>query len=163
MSDRRRELIRLEEDVIGAARKSDVERAQQDFLEYIQLLEQKGRSSSSGSASSTSNDEYKERSWSSHRFLISGGYLDQEVEVRGWLYNMRSKGKIAFLQIRTAPAGSRGSRRRAPVGQRFSRAWATTRMEASVKVRGKVRTDERAPSGFELTVTGLEVVPESRG
>ena len=42
MSDRRRELIRMEEDALGAVRKSDVERAQQDFLEYVQLLEQKG-------------------------------------------------------------------------------------------------------------------------
>ena len=42
MSERRRELVRLEEDAIGAARKSDVDRAQQDFLEYLQLMEQKG-------------------------------------------------------------------------------------------------------------------------
>ncbi len=42
VSDRRRELIRLEEEAIGAIRKSDLDRAQQDFLEYIQLLEQKG-------------------------------------------------------------------------------------------------------------------------
>jgi flagellar motor switch protein FliG len=42
MSERRRELVRLEEDAIGAVRRSDVDRAQQDFLEYIQLLEQKG-------------------------------------------------------------------------------------------------------------------------
>ncbi len=42
VSERRRELIRLEEDAMGATRKSDLDRAQQDFLEYIQLLDQKG-------------------------------------------------------------------------------------------------------------------------
>jgi flagellar motor switch protein FliG len=42
VSERRRELIRLEEDAIGSIRKSDLDRAQLDFLEYIQLLEQKG-------------------------------------------------------------------------------------------------------------------------
>jgi flagellar motor switch protein FliG len=42
MSERRRELIRLEEDALGAVRRSDLDRAQQDFLEYIQLLDQKG-------------------------------------------------------------------------------------------------------------------------
>ena len=42
VSERRRELLRMEEDSIGAVRKSDLDRAQQDFLEYIQLLEQKG-------------------------------------------------------------------------------------------------------------------------
>jgi flagellar motor switch protein FliG len=42
VSERRRSLIKLEEDAIGAVRKADLDRAQQDFLEYIQLLEQKG-------------------------------------------------------------------------------------------------------------------------
>jgi flagellar motor switch protein FliG len=42
VSERRRGLIQMEDNVIGPAPKSDLDRAQQDFLEYIQLLEQKG-------------------------------------------------------------------------------------------------------------------------
>ena len=42
MSERRRELIKLEEDAVGSVRKAELDRAQQDFLDYIQLLEQKG-------------------------------------------------------------------------------------------------------------------------
>jgi flagellar motor switch protein FliG len=42
ISERRRELLRLEEDALGQMRKSELDRAIQDFLEYIQLLEQKG-------------------------------------------------------------------------------------------------------------------------
>jgi len=42
VSERRRELIKLEEDALGSVRKADLDRAQQDFLEYLQLLEQKG-------------------------------------------------------------------------------------------------------------------------
>jgi len=42
LSERRRELVRLESEALGAVRKSEVEAALQDFLEYIQLLEQKG-------------------------------------------------------------------------------------------------------------------------
>jgi flagellar motor switch protein FliG len=42
ISERRRELIRLEGDALGQVRKSEVDRAIQDLLEYIQLLEQKG-------------------------------------------------------------------------------------------------------------------------
>jgi flagellar motor switch protein FliG len=41
ISEHRRELIRFEEDALGPVRKSDYDRAVQDFLEYIQLLEQK--------------------------------------------------------------------------------------------------------------------------
>ncbi len=42
LSERRRELVRLESDALGAVRKSEVESAVQEFLEYVQLLEQKG-------------------------------------------------------------------------------------------------------------------------
>jgi flagellar motor switch protein FliG len=42
LSERRRDLVRLESDALGAVRKSDVERTLQDFLEYVQLLEHKG-------------------------------------------------------------------------------------------------------------------------
>ena len=42
LSERRRELIRLESESLGAVRKSEAEAALQDFLEYVQLLEQKG-------------------------------------------------------------------------------------------------------------------------
>jgi flagellar motor switch protein FliG len=42
VSERRRGLIQMEEGFTGPLRKADLDRAQQDFLEYIQLLEQKG-------------------------------------------------------------------------------------------------------------------------
>lgn len=42
LSERRRELVRLESEALGAVRKSEAEAALQDFLEYVQLLEQKG-------------------------------------------------------------------------------------------------------------------------
>jgi flagellar motor switch protein FliG len=42
VSERRRELIRVEEETLGPVRKTDLDRAMQDFLEYLRLLEQKG-------------------------------------------------------------------------------------------------------------------------
>lgn len=87
-----------------------------------------------------------------------GTHVDREVEIRGWLYNMRSKGKIAFLQLRDGTGRIQGVAEEAGCGaDAFARITAL-KMEASVKVRGKARRDERAPSGFELTVTGVEAV-----
>jgi flagellar motor switch protein FliG len=42
LSERRRELVRLESEALGAVRKSEAEADLQEFLEYVQLLEQKG-------------------------------------------------------------------------------------------------------------------------
>ena len=87
-----------------------------------------------------------------------GRHVDQEVEIRGWLYNIRSKGKIAFLQLRDGTGRIQAVAEEAGCGAQCFARIAELKMEASVKVRGKARKDERAPSGFELTVTGVEVV-----
>ncbi|HEY9595402.1 MAG TPA: asparagine--tRNA ligase [Spirochaetia bacterium] len=87
-----------------------------------------------------------------------GRHVDQEVEVRGWLYNIRSKGKIAFLQLRDGTGRIQGVAEESGVGGSVFAAVAALKMEASVIVTGKVRQDSRAPSGYELTVTSVTVV-----
>ncbi len=87
-----------------------------------------------------------------------GRHVDRDVEVRGWLYNLRSKGKIAFLQLRDGSGRIQGVAEESGCGAECFARIAAARMEASVKVTGKVRRDERAPTGFELTVTGVEIV-----
>ena len=87
-----------------------------------------------------------------------GRHVGSDVEIQGWLYNLRSKGKIAFLQLRDGTGRIQGVADEGAFGaDNFSKT-TTLRMEASVKVRGTVRKDDRAPSGYELTVIGLEVV-----
>ena len=92
--------------------------------------------------------------------LISeiGAHVDTDVEILGWLYNLRSKGKIAFLQLRDGTGRIQCVAEEAGCGAECFQRIAGLKMEASVKVRGKARKDERAPSGYELTVTGVEVV-----
>ena len=87
-----------------------------------------------------------------------GKHVDADVEIQGWLYNLRSKGKIAFLQLRDGTGRIQGVADESALGaDSFSR-MTGLRMEASVRVQGKVRKDQRAPSGYELTVTACDVV-----
>jgi len=94
------------------------------------------------------------------RVLIAdiGRHVDRDVEIHGWLYNLRSKGKLHFLQLRDGSGRIQGVAEENAVGPACAEAIRSLKMEASVKVRGRVRRDERAPTGFELTVAGLEVV-----
>jgi asparaginyl-tRNA synthetase len=87
-----------------------------------------------------------------------GTHVDADVEIQGWLYNLRSKGKIAFLQLRDGTGRIQGVADEGALGADGFSKIVGLRMEASVRVRGKVRRDERAPSGFELTVSGCDVV-----
>jgi asparaginyl-tRNA synthetase len=94
------------------------------------------------------------------RVLIAdiGSHVDRDVEIRGWLYNLRSKGKLAFLQLRDGSGRIQGVAEENTVGPSCAEAIRGLKMEASVVVRGRVRRDERAPTGFELTVADVEVV-----
>jgi asparaginyl-tRNA synthetase len=85
-------------------------------------------------------------------------FAGQEVVIQGWLYNLRSSGKIVFPLIRDGSGVIQGVLVKSAVAPEvFEHARGLTQ-ESSVRVTGKVRADERAPGGFELDVTGLEVV-----
>jgi len=88
-------------------------------------------------------------------------HVGEAVEVRGWITNLRSSGKIAFLQLRDGSGFVQGVITRSEAGEvAFERARSLTQ-ESSVVVRGRVREDARAPSGVELGVEDVEVVSAS--
>jgi asparaginyl-tRNA synthetase len=92
-----------------------------------------------------------------------GRCVGQEVEIRGWLYNIRSKGKIHFLQLRDGSGRIQGVAEEGSCGAACIAEISGLKMEASVEVRGTVRQDARAPSGYELTVTAVRTVQNPAG
>jgi asparaginyl-tRNA synthetase len=82
----------------------------------------------------------------------------QDVEIRGWVYNKRSSGKVRFLLVRDGTgviqATAFSAEKDSPLFRQFDR----LTQESSVIVRGRVRADSRAPGGFELTMAELEIV-----
>ena len=88
----------------------------------------------------------------------------ERVTLRGWLYNIRSSGKLLFPTFRDGTGTIQGIVPKAAVPEEvFDRVKSLTQ-ESSVIVTGLVRADTRAPSGVELDVTHLDIVhlvPES--
>jgi len=85
-------------------------------------------------------------------------YENQEIQITGWMYNLRSKGKIHFLQLRDGTGRIQGVAVQGACDPETFETIGNLKMEASVLVSGQVRKDVRAPSGFELTVSRLTVV-----
>jgi asparaginyl-tRNA synthetase len=85
----------------------------------------------------------------------------QPVTIRGWLAGRRSSGKIHFLQIRDGSGFIQAVMSKAAVGdETFARADHLSQ-ESAVVVHGTARADKRAPGGYEIDVTGLEVASEA--
>lgn len=90
------------------------------------------------------------------------GHEEQAVTIRGWLHQRRSSGKIHFLVVRDGTGFIQAVMSRQAVPQDvFTRADHLSQ-ETSLIVHGTVRADRRAPGGYEIDVTGLEVVGESQ-
>ncbi|MCR8936297.1 asparagine--tRNA ligase [Brevibacillus laterosporus] len=87
-----------------------------------------------------------------------GQHVGQEVKIGCWLYNKRSSGKIQFLQLRDGSGFIQGVVVKAEISEE---AWNNAKeltQESSLYITGMVRADDRAPSGYELTVTGVEII-----
>ncbi len=85
-------------------------------------------------------------------------FVGQEVLVQGWLYNLRESGKLLFPLFRDGTGVVQGVVVKSAVaGEVFERVRGLTQ-ESSVRVTGKVRADPRAPGGFELDLSNLEVL-----
>ncbi len=88
-------------------------------------------------------------------------YEDQEVELRGWISNRRSSGKIRFLHLRDGHGviqcvviANQVSAEAFELSDRIP-------YESSVIVRGIVKKEPRSPLGYEISATELKLISEA--
>jgi asparaginyl-tRNA synthetase len=92
-----------------------------------------------------------------------GAYVDREVQLRGWLYHSRSKGKIVFLLVRDGSGICQCVVVRGEVPDETFEAADRLGQESSLIVEGIVHADPRAPGGYELWVRRLQVLQAAEG
>src|SRR6202171_3043774 len=87
----------------------------------------------------------------------AGQHDGQEVTLRGWLYNLREAGKLLFPIFRDGTGTIQGvvSLKDQPAAVEALRG---RTQESSVIVTGRIHADKRAPGGFEIQITAIEVV-----
>jgi asparaginyl-tRNA synthetase len=82
----------------------------------------------------------------------------QQVTLRGWLHNRRSSGKIHFLTLRDGSGFIQAVMSKAGVPEETFKAADHLSQESAIVVTGGVRADKRAPGGFEIDVSDLQLV-----
>ncbi|PYU20464.1 MAG: asparagine--tRNA ligase [Acidobacteria bacterium] len=93
----------------------------------------------------------------------AGEHEDQEVTLRGWLYNLRESGKLLFPIFRDGTGLIQGVVSQKEQPDAFAALRGLTQ-ESSVEITGKIRREPRAPGGYEIGVSRVQVlqrVPES--
>ena len=87
-------------------------------------------------------------------------HVGETVLIQGWLYNMRSKGKLHFLQIRDGTGIVQAVMFKGDVEPEDFEAASKLTQESSLRVIGEGKADERAQSGVELKVEKISVSKE---
>ncbi|MCX7995868.1 MAG: OB-fold nucleic acid binding domain-containing protein, partial [candidate division WOR-3 bacterium] len=85
-------------------------------------------------------------------------YEGKQVEIKGWLYNKRSSGKVRFLLIRDGTGIIQSVISADEVRPEIFEVADKITQESSVIISGLVRQDSRAPGGYEIVVTDLKII-----
>ena len=87
-----------------------------------------------------------------------GTYVDQEIELWGWVYNKRSSGGVAFLQLRDGSSSCQAVVTQGEVEDIVWNAAEQITMESSVKIGGRLTAHPKREGEYELQVTRIEII-----
>jgi asparaginyl-tRNA synthetase len=85
-------------------------------------------------------------------------YVGEEIRIRGWLFNIRSSGKLMFPEVRDGSGIIQGVISQKAVSEELWNGFKALTQESSIIVTGIVREHPKRPGVYELDMTGLEVV-----
>ncbi len=85
-------------------------------------------------------------------------YVGEEVEIRGWVYNKRSSGRVRFLLVRDGTGIIQCTVYSPTKDHPLFEVFDELTQESSLIVRGKVKEDKRAPGGYEIELTDIKPV-----
>jgi asparaginyl-tRNA synthetase len=94
----------------------------------------------------------------------AGKHVGETVELAGWLYNLRKSGKIVFPQLRDGTGTMQCVGVKSELPEELFEALKHLTQESSIILTGRIRAEQRAHGGYEMDVTGFELVqkvPES--
>ena len=87
----------------------------------------------------------------------AGEHAGRTVTIRGWLYNLRESGKLLFPIFRDGTGIMQGVVSQKEHPEAFG-ALKGLPQESSVIATGTIRAEARAPGGYEMGVSAIEVV-----
>jgi len=85
-------------------------------------------------------------------------FKGQDVEIRGWIYNKRSSGKIRFLLVRDGTGLLQATAYSADKEITLFKKFDQLTQESSVIIKGTIREDSRAPGGYEMTIIDIDII-----
>lgn len=87
-----------------------------------------------------------------------GRHEGTEVTVAGWVDQLRVHGKVAFVVVRDGTGYVQCVLVRKELPEEVWEVGTNLTQESSIRVTGRVRADDRAPGGYEMGLSNLELL-----
>ncbi len=84
-----------------------------------------------------------------------------QVNVRGWCYRVRNSNKMAFIVLRDSTDIIQCVVEKSKLSEDIWNQALKVTMECSLEITGDIKKDERAPTGYEVSVSSLKIIGES--
>ena len=84
-----------------------------------------------------------------------------QVSIRGWCYRVRNSNKMAFIVLRDSTDIIQCVVEKSKISEDIWNQALKATMECSLEIIGEIKKDERAPTGYEVSVSSLNIVGES--
>lgn len=88
-------------------------------------------------------------------------HVGEKVELKGWVYNSRSSGKIKFLMLRDGTGIAQCIFFKGACEEKSFEQFSELTQETSVKVVGTVKEEPRSPGGYEIGAESFEIYSPS--
>ncbi|MGM0510604.1 MAG: asparagine--tRNA ligase, partial [Thermoplasmatota archaeon] len=102
-----------------------------------------------------------EEEWISIEDVLEGRHTGNEVAVRGWVHRTRNIGNMVFLNVRDPSGIVQVMVASDLVDEEKFEDVKSLLVESSIKVKGEVAEDDRAPGGYEIRASDVEIVHAS--
>ncbi|KXK09511.1 MAG: asparagine--tRNA ligase [Candidatus Dojkabacteria bacterium] len=84
--------------------------------------------------------------------------IGKEAVINGWVYGIRSSGKIMFLMVRDGSADIQVVVEKSQVTEEVWEDAQSLTNESSLQVKGLIKEDKRSPFGVEMQLTAIKVI-----
>ena len=85
-------------------------------------------------------------------------HIGEEVVIAGWVETTRSHGKIGFVVVRDGTGVVQCVVLKKQVDEEAWETFSELAQETSLRITGELKEDDRAPGGYEITASSIDVI-----